>query len=390
MLEGATSARDAVVQASRELSGTLRIGAEQCLGLVDVATLLERFHRRFPQVRSSSRRPARTTCSPWSATASWTSPSWRRATTSAPWSSTELGREPLVVLLPPDHPLAGRSSLGWRDLAAEDFIDFHPSWALRPLNDAAFAAAGVHRRVRLSVNDVHTLLDLVDRGLGVAVVPQHVAAKPQAARLTRVPLPDNGAPEWVVSVVAAAWDRTTSPAPYLLELLADTPACAGAEWAVPTAHCSDAARRARSGSRQRGAEPGDGRAEEVVGWGRVADHERWWLRRRRGEPVGVEAFDGEVPLGGSGDGVALAVTVGELQQGVQPGSDAEDRPSWRIPTQLDDQMVPPSSIGQPPAPDVPVVAAGTDELGQCELVQDAGLPVGRGLGGRDRVDELGR
>ena len=36
------------------------------------------------------------------------------------------------------------------------------------------------RRVRFQVSDVHTLLDFVDRGLGVAIVPRHVSNKPQA------------------------------------------------------------------------------------------------------------------------------------------------------------------------------------------------------------------
>ena len=229
LLEQATAARDAVVQASRELSGTLRLGAEQCLGVVDVGALLERFHRRFPQVQIEFTQAGSHALLALVREGELDVALVATGDHLGALVQTELGREPLVVLLPPGHPLAGRTSLGWRDLADEEFIDFHPTWALRPLNDAAFAAAGVRRRVRLSVNDVHTLLELVDRGLGIAVVPRHVGAKPQARHLVRVPLPERGAPEWVVSVVAAAWDRTTSPAPHLLELLADAPACHSAD-----------------------------------------------------------------------------------------------------------------------------------------------------------------
>ena len=39
MLAQAAAARDAVVRATRELSGSLRVGAEQCLGIVDVVSL---------------------------------------------------------------------------------------------------------------------------------------------------------------------------------------------------------------------------------------------------------------------------------------------------------------------------------------------------------------
>src|ERR1700761_8124640 len=52
MLAQASQARDAVVKASREVTGSLRIGAEQCLGFIDVSELLERFHRRHPHVET--------------------------------------------------------------------------------------------------------------------------------------------------------------------------------------------------------------------------------------------------------------------------------------------------------------------------------------------------
>jgi DNA-binding transcriptional LysR family regulator len=53
-------------------------------------------------------------------------------------------------------------------------------------------------RFASEVNDVHTLLDLVLHGLGVAVVPAHIARK-KATRLACVPLPA-GAPTWDVTI----------------------------------------------------------------------------------------------------------------------------------------------------------------------------------------------
>src|SRR5690606_11179192 len=118
----------------------------------------------------------------------------------------ELGREPLVVVMPLDHPLAARSSVHWDALDDLDFVDFGAAWGVRTLNESAFAARGSRRRVRCTVNDVHTLLDLVNRGLGIAVVPRHVAAKPQAATLRVLPIADDDTPQWTVSVVSTAWD----------------------------------------------------------------------------------------------------------------------------------------------------------------------------------------
>ena len=53
-----------------------------------------------------------------------------------------LGRRPVVLLVPPEHPLAARSSVAWSDLRDEEFIDFRETWGVRSLNDAACAARG--------------------------------------------------------------------------------------------------------------------------------------------------------------------------------------------------------------------------------------------------------
>lgn len=216
LIAQAAAGRDAVVRASRELSGRLAVGAEQCLGAVDVPPLLERFHRRYPQVditftQSGSHdlvdavRAGRLDVAFVATTEHLSGVSVR-----------ELGRRPLVLLCPAGHPLA-RSRVDWADLRDADFVDFHPAWGLRSLNDGACGQAGVRRHVRCSVDDVHTLLDLVHRGLGVALVPQHVAAKPQAAGLVAARLPVQDTPQWVVQVVTGG--AAGSLAPRLVELL---------------------------------------------------------------------------------------------------------------------------------------------------------------------------
>ena len=107
-----------------------------------------------------------------------------------------------MLLVPTGHPLAASDRIEWSDMREHDFVDFHESWAVRSLNDTAAVTHGVARRIRCTVNDVHTLLDLVHRGLGVAIVPRHVASKPQADGLRIVSMPVD-APTWVVSAITA-------------------------------------------------------------------------------------------------------------------------------------------------------------------------------------------
>lgn len=219
MLSSATEARDAVVQVSRELAGTLRVGSEQCLGVVDVASLLERFHRRYPRVEIAFTQAGSHELLAGVRDGDLDAAFVATTEHVGVLPRTVLGQEPVVLLCPPEHPLASRPAVDRDEIGGESFIDFHPSWAIRRMNDDAFRARGVHRRVRFTVNEVHTLLDLVDRGLGVALVPRHVAAKPQAVRLVAVPVTPDGAADWVVSVVSGPADRADSPAPHLVELL---------------------------------------------------------------------------------------------------------------------------------------------------------------------------
>lgn len=220
-LAQAAAGRDAVVRATHSLSGRLYVGAEQCLGVVDVPPLLERFHRRYPLVdihfTQSGSHDLVTQIHAGTLDVAFVATTEHLATV----HSTEIGRRPVVLLAPPEHPLATGSSVEWAALRDHEFIDFRESWGVRSLNEAACSEHGASRRVRCTVDDIHTLLDLIHRGLGIALVPQHVAEKPQAAGLATIRLPRETTPEWVVSAVTA--NHADASAARLLDLL-DPPA----------------------------------------------------------------------------------------------------------------------------------------------------------------------
>jgi DNA-binding transcriptional LysR family regulator len=74
-----------------------------------------------------------------------------------------------------DHPLAGRRNVGLADLVEFDFVDFELGWGTRPLIDQAFKEARVERRISFDLTDLETVLDLVRRGLGIALLPETIA-----------------------------------------------------------------------------------------------------------------------------------------------------------------------------------------------------------------------
>ncbi|WP_407316522.1 LysR family transcriptional regulator [Isoptericola halotolerans] len=219
MLAQASAGRDAVVRASQQLSGRLRVGSEQCLGVVDVGPLLERFQLRYPlvdiQFAQAGSHELAAQLRAGDLDIAFVATTEHLGTL----RRLELGRRPVVVLAHPTDVLAGSTEVSWEDLASRDFVDFRAPWGIRHLVDGAFTDRHLDRRVRMSVDDVHTLLDFVQRGLGIAVVPQHVAGKPQAAGLAVLELPAEGRPEWVVSAVSSAGAEPT--AGRLLDLLGE-------------------------------------------------------------------------------------------------------------------------------------------------------------------------
>lgn len=92
----------------------------------------------------------------------------------------QLVSEKLVVLLPVDHPLAGRRQLRMRELRDQEFISYRAGARLRELLFGAARAAGFEPEVKLESNESARIRRLVARGMGVAILPASDAAAPGA------------------------------------------------------------------------------------------------------------------------------------------------------------------------------------------------------------------
>ncbi|SFF39882.1 DNA-binding transcriptional regulator, LysR family [Actinacidiphila alni] len=216
-LAGARAAREAVAAVQGLLRGTLAVGIEQCV-TIDIGALLARFRARHPNVEVRLRQAG-------SAVLAQDIADGRLdvAFVTLPGPPPDgvrllpLTTEPMVLLCDPGHRLAGEPQVTWAELEGETFVDFHGDWGARQLTDHAFAACGATRQVALEVYDVHTLIDLVRCGLGIAVVPRPIARKESAASLCAVPMTGAGDRGWAVSVAVPDTDR---PSPAAQELLA--------------------------------------------------------------------------------------------------------------------------------------------------------------------------
>lgn len=93
-----------------------------------------------------------------------------------------IAHEPLVLIVPPGHPLAGRTGAGHADIAHERFLVTGQGCAYRRMFEAALRARpDGHPRIAGEYDSVAAIVGLVERGLGCAIVPRMVPALADAA-----------------------------------------------------------------------------------------------------------------------------------------------------------------------------------------------------------------
>ncbi|TQM13421.1 LysR family transcriptional regulator [Pseudonocardia kunmingensis] len=86
-----------------------------------------------------------------------------------------LVREPIVVLVPPGHPLQGRAGVALRELADENFVCMRGGYGLRDLADGLCDQAGFAPRVVIETGQLSIVHGMVRSGLGVALLPRLAA-----------------------------------------------------------------------------------------------------------------------------------------------------------------------------------------------------------------------
>ena len=226
LLAEANAGRDAVTATIGAFTGSLRVGAEQCLGSINVPELVERFHRRhreveitFTQAGSGEllrrMREGEVDLAFIAGTPETGDPSLRLTGL----DHLTLATEPLVLLAPPEHPLASQKSVTWDDLRDRTFIDLDGSWAIRVVNDEIFTKNKIPRRVAFTVSDIHALVDMINRGLGIAIVPQSISRKTIAADLRTLNLAVHRDPTWTVSAAYARSENSSGLTAEFLSLL---------------------------------------------------------------------------------------------------------------------------------------------------------------------------
>ncbi|TFB91347.1 LysR family transcriptional regulator [Cryobacterium sp. HLT2-28] len=221
-LASAAAARNAVAAVRGLMRGTLTVGAEPCLGSVDLPAELAEFRRLNPGVEIRLRYAGSVDLTE-SVAGGQTDVALVVETGDTPPGVRllRLSTQNLIVLCHPGHPLAASAGIEMDSLRTESLVGFQAGWGAHVLTRRAFAAAGFDYRATLEVNDVHPLLDLVGHNLGIAIVPESFAEK-RPDELHAVAL-HAGMPQWHVAV-AVADEPSPAATAFLDQLLTRAPA----------------------------------------------------------------------------------------------------------------------------------------------------------------------
>ncbi|WP_461243212.1 LysR family transcriptional regulator [Secundilactobacillus muriivasis] len=84
---------------------------------------------------------------------------------------TPIVKQAIKLAVPVNHPLATKPTIKLRDIAPYDLIMFSQKSGLRPLIDRILKQAELTPKIKYEIEEDHTIIGLVQYGMGIALVP---------------------------------------------------------------------------------------------------------------------------------------------------------------------------------------------------------------------------
>ena len=172
-LAAAEEGQAAVAGIRGELHGRLLVGAIQTLGVIDLPAVLARLHRDHPGITIRLTHTAASALARAVADAELDIAFLDDPVDTTRLTRIELGHDDLVLAVPEGDPLTTRRTIRLTDraLREREFVDYRTDSALSAQIDAAFATAGLARRVSCEAQNMQYLTEFVRHGLGLALLP---------------------------------------------------------------------------------------------------------------------------------------------------------------------------------------------------------------------------
>jgi DNA-binding transcriptional LysR family regulator len=211
MLELAQQAKAAI--AGEDVpSGSLTISAPETICTYRLPSVLQRFRKSYPQVgltfKPTSSNELRRSVSQGTLEVAFV--------LEEPFEVSNLNVEPLVeepviILAPPDHPLARKKKIDPCELEGEPLLMTEAGCAYRVLFKRALAEAGVQANITLEFDSIEAIKQCVIAGLGLTILPK-MAVRQELANGSLVELEWTGREMKVVLQMIWHRDKWISPA----------------------------------------------------------------------------------------------------------------------------------------------------------------------------------
>lgn len=211
-LDSIRDARDAVAAVRNLERGTLSIGTVQSLpAFLDLPSLIERFHTEHPGIEVRLRQGSSMDLIEKIRSGRLDLAFLPLGESTGDIETNMIACESLVIACASNHRLAGATNVSLSTLKDELFVDFEPGWGTRKLVDQGFFGAGISRHIAFEVSDLETLLELVGRGMGIALLPEAIAQ----ARRPSLGIAELAEPEicWELVVAYLATDNDNQGPP---------------------------------------------------------------------------------------------------------------------------------------------------------------------------------
>lgn len=215
VMAAAREAREAVAAVQGLERGKLTLGTVQSLGaFIDLPELVDRFHALHPGIEIQLCQGSTTHLMDKIRDGRLDLAFMPLIKPPQGVATRLVACEAMVATCAVDHAMADRAQTSLAGLKDEPFVDFQDDWGTRQIVDRAFVQAGVNRYTAFEVSDLNTLLDLVSRGLGIALVPEAIAeARTAVAHPCPVSVLQLEAPEICWELVAAFAGDRSAPEP---------------------------------------------------------------------------------------------------------------------------------------------------------------------------------
>jgi DNA-binding transcriptional LysR family regulator len=115
----------------------------------------------------------------------------------------DVHREPIVAIVPADHPLANRAQVSLAELGSLPFILFEAGFALNAIIQDACRRCAVTPQVAARSSQIEFILELIAAGLGVGFLPRMMFESRGHSRVRSITISDPG----MIWHMALAWRR---------------------------------------------------------------------------------------------------------------------------------------------------------------------------------------